>query len=71
MIDRPFIFSYHPYISSYERREIEGRGKRDKVFVRSHVTYLCGGLIVYATYGYACTTTLKDTRDHSLKKRYM
>ena len=33
--------------------------KRDKVFVgsRSHVTYLCGGLSVYATYRCACITT--------------
>jgi len=37
-------------------------GKRDKVFVRSrpHVTCLCGGLSVYATYECACITTQKS-----------
>jgi len=36
-------------------------GKRDKVFVRSrpHVTCLCGGLSVYATYVYACINLLR------------
>jgi len=60
MIGRPLIFSYHPYILTYLRGERWMKVKRDKVFVgsRPHVTCLCGGLSVYATYGCACITTL-------------
>jgi len=71
MIGRPFIFLYHPYTPNYKRRETEERwmrGKRDKVFVESrlHLTYLCGGLSVYATYGCACITTLNDSLSFTL-----